>query len=215
LTHADRTGTIGAVRIETKGKNGWQRPQKTSGKRNGVNEQGHERGAPVSDHPHPRPVRRGLTAVLVVVGLAGIVFGVIGLLALSIVYGLPLLPLAAFFLAMLLPPLLLLTVLHPRVTVYENGLWIKPLLWRGCWVAWEAVERIEDHTLIQRGTTKERQQEHFGQLVVVDKGLTWPFLVVGIMAGLGRVRAFGISTHAHTGYQALRRTILRQVRSET
>jgi hypothetical protein len=180
-----------------------------------VNGKNYARGAVVSDHPHPRPALHSFTAILVAAGLAGNAFGVIGLLALSTGYRLPLLPLAAFFLAMLFPPLLLLTVLHPRVTVYENGLWIKPLLWRGCWVTWEAAARVEDHTLIQRGTSKERQHEHFGQLIVVDEGLTWPFLVVGIMAGLGRVRAFGISTHAHTGYQELRRAIMREVRPET
>jgi hypothetical protein len=183
-----------------------------------VETENRERGPLISDHPHPRPALRGLTAILAAAGLIGDVCGVIGLLVLSIGYGLALLPLAAFFLAMLLPPLLLLTALHPRVTVYEKGLWIKPLVWRGCWVEWDAVARIAEHTLIQRGVAKEHQREHFGQLIVVDAGLSWPFLVVGIMAGLGRVRAFGISTHSHVDYTELRGAIMRhrpQLRSET
>lgn len=176
-----------------------------------MDEQSHERGALVSDHPHPRPALRQITAGLAALGLAGNVFGVIGLLVLGAGYGLPMLALMAFFLAMLFPPLLLLTVLHPRITVYDNGLWIKPLLWHGCWVPWGAVVRVADHTLIQRGKTKERQTEHFGQLIVTSGGLTWPFLVVGIMGGLGRVRAFGISTHGHIEYHQLRDSILRHV----
>ena len=76
----------------------------------------------------------------------------IGLLALGIGYGLPLLPLMAFFLATLAAPLLLLTVLHPQVTVYPDGLWLKPLVWRGTWVPWAAIASIEDHTLIRAGS---------------------------------------------------------------
>jgi hypothetical protein len=161
------------------------------------------RGELISDHPSPRPWQRGLTAILVVVGLAGILVAVTGALALSLIYGLPLLPLMAVFLLALVPPLLLPTVLHPRVTVYERGLWIKPVLWSGCWVAWEDIARLTDHTLIRRGTTKRGQIEHFGRLIVVDRGLSLPFLMVGIMAGLGRVRAFGISTLGQRDYEPL------------
>ena len=165
------------------------------------------RGALISEHSHPRPILRWITAPLAALGLAGDILGVAGLLALGIGYRLPLLALMAFFLATLLFPLLLLTVLHPRVFVYERGLWIKPLLWPGCWIAWDGIARIADHTLIRRGKTKEREKEHFGQLIVVDQGLSPVFLVVGIMAGLGRVRAFGISTHSHMDYNTLRNAI--------
>jgi len=75
-------------------------------------------GARLSDHAHPRPVLRRITGWLVAAGLVGIGFGIVGLLALGIGYGLPLMPLAAFFLATLAVPLLLLSVLHPHITVY-------------------------------------------------------------------------------------------------
>jgi hypothetical protein len=171
-----------------------------------------ERGALISDHPHPRPALRGLTAILVMAGLFGDVAGVIGLLVMSVILRMPLLPLVAFFLATLCVPLILLAVLHPRVTVYERGLWIRPLIGRGSWVPWDAISRIAPHTLIQRGVTKEHQREHFGQLIVVEHGLAWPFLMVGVMAGLGRVRVFGISTHGQQDYATLHRTIKRYTR---
>ncbi|NLX09491.1 MAG: hypothetical protein GXY36_07525 [Chloroflexi bacterium] len=166
------------------------------------------RGTLLSDHPHPRPWQRQLTALLVLLALVGDIFGVIGLLALAAIYALPLLPLAAFFLAALLLPLLLLTVLHPRVTVYERGLWIKPLLWPGRWLPWDAVRRLEDHTLVRRGQTSRRAPVQDGRLIVAD-GLPAVFATVGILAGLGRARAFGISTYSHTGYEALLKTIQR------
>ncbi len=129
---------------------------------------------------------------------------------LGIGYGLPLLPLSAVFLAAMLVPLIQLAALHPRVTVYERGLWVKPMLWRGCWIAWDAVDRFEDHTLIRRGTTKAGQKPLRGELVVIKRGLSWPFAVVGLMAGLGwRTRVFGIAAHSHVDYPGLRSAIKR------
>ncbi len=122
----------------------------------------------------------------------------------------PLLPVMAVFLAILAAPLLLLTVLHPHIMVYERGLWIKPLLWRGCWIGWESVACIEDHTLIQRGKRTRWDKARDGHLIVVDEGLPRAFEIVGIMGGLGRERAFGIATHSHVDYKALLNAIQQQ-----
>jgi hypothetical protein len=160
------------------------------------------RGALISDHPYPRPALRQVTGWLVALGLIGDAFAVIGLL-------IPLLPLMAIIMAVLDAPLLLLTVLHPHITVYENGLWLKPLLWHGSWLPWEALSRMEDHTLIQRGQQTRRQTPREGRLIVVDRGLPRLYEIVGIMAGLGRVRAFGIASPAHQDYPALFNAIQR------
>jgi len=171
------------------------------------------RGALLSDHPHPRPALRRITAVLVALGIAGALAGIVGLLVLGFGYGLPLLVLSVPFLAALIVPLLQLAVLHPRVTVYERGVWLQPLLGRGVWIAWEDIARVADHTLIRRGQARSRDREHFGQLIVVERGLPPVFMVIGLMAGLGwRTRAFGISTHSHVEYEALRRAIVRGAR---
>jgi hypothetical protein len=168
------------------------------------------RGALISDHPHPRPALRQITAGLLALGLIGDAFGVVGLVVAGIGLGLPLLPLMAVFLAILAAPLVLLTVLHPRITVYECGLWVRPLLWRGCWIGWEAIARIEDHTLIQRSKRTRWEKTREGHLIVVDEGLPRAFEVVGIMGGLGRVRAFGIAMHSHVEYTALLNAIQRR-----
>lgn len=170
-------------------------------------------GALLSDHPHPRPALRRITAVLVALGIAGALLGMMGLLVLGFGYGLPLLVLSVPFLAALIVPLLQLAVLHPRVTVYERGVWLQPLLGHGVWIAWEDITRIAEHTLIRRGQARGRDREHFGQLIVVERGLPPVFMVVGLMAGLGwRTRAFGISTHSHVEYEALRQAIVRGAR---
>lgn len=170
-------------------------------------------GALISDHPHPRPLLRRLTALALAAGIGGAVLGIAGLLMLGVGYGLPLLLLSVPFLAALLVPLLQLAVMHPQVTVYEGGLWLRPMLGRAIWLAWDDIARLADHTLIRRGQPRPRDREHFGQLVVVERGLPPVFLTVGWMAGLGwRVRAFGISTHSHTDYETLRQAIARGVR---
>lgn len=164
-------------------------------------------GAMLSEHPHPRPALRRVTGWLVGAGLAGIGFGVAGLLALAIGYRLLLLPLAAVFLATLAAPLLLLSVLHPHVTVYERGLWLKPLLWPASWVPWDALTGLHDHTLIQRSSRTRWERAREGHLITVAGALPPVYLVVGWMAGLGNKRAFGIASHSHTGYSALRSAI--------
>ncbi len=168
------------------------------------------RGTMISDHPQPRPALRRLTAVALAVGIGGALLGIVGLLALGLGYGLPLLVLCVPFLATLLVPLVQLAVMHPQVTVYENGLWLRPMLGPGIWLPWDSLNRLTDHTLIRRGQARPRDREHFGQLIVVKRGLPPYFLAVGWLAGLGwRTRAFGISTHSHADYEALRRAIVR------
>jgi len=170
-------------------------------------------GALISDHPHPRPALRRITSILVMLGIAGDIAGVVGLLVLGIGYALPLLPLMAIFLAVLLVPLIQLAVMHPAITVYERGLWLQPMIGRGVWLPWDTVTRVEDHTLIHRGKSRDRDREYFGHLIVADQGLPWPFAAVGLMAGFGwRTRTFGISTHSHTDYNTLRSAIQRHKR---
>jgi hypothetical protein len=171
------------------------------------------RGALLSDHPHPHPVLRRITRGLVAAEIVADIAGVIGLLLLGVVYGLPLMPVIALFLAGMLIPLLQLAIMHPAITVYENGLWLQPMLTGGRWIPWEAVVVVADHTLIRRGTTKDRQREHFGQLIIVDDGLPRVYAVIGGLAGYGwRTRAFGISTHSHTDYKTLLNAIQKHKR---
>ncbi len=171
------------------------------------------RGPMISDHPHPRPALRRLTAAALAMGIGGALLGIAGLLVLGVGYGLPLLVLCVPFLAALLVPLVQLAVMHPQVTVYENGLWLRPMLGAGIWLPWDRLSCLTDHTLIRRGQPRPRDREHFGQLIIVERGLPPVFLAVGWMAGLGwRTRAFGISTHSHADYEALRRAIVRGIR---
>lgn len=170
-----------------------------------------ETGARLSDHPHPQPGLRRVTGWLIAAGLGGIALGAAGLLALAIGYRLPLLPLAAAFLGTLAAPLLLLSVLHPQITVFEQGLWLKPLLWRGSWLPWGALTGLHDHTLIQRDRRTRWERERNGYLITATGALPLVYAVVGLMAGLGARRAFGIAAHSHRDYPALLSAIRRHL----
>lgn len=165
-------------------------------------------GTLLSEHPHPRPLQRRITALLLAVGLAGSVFGIMGLIVIGFAFGLYLLPLMAVFLLILTLPLIQLAVMHPQIVVYEHGLSVTPLLWRTSWITWDAITRVENHTLIRRIETKSGQLERDGRLIIVASGLPWPYQIIGGMAGHGwRTRAFGIATHAHRDYPAILNTI--------
>lgn len=167
-------------------------------------------GEPLALHPHPQPRLRRISAVLIALGLVGAALGVLGLIALGVLYGLPLLVLAAGFLIVLALPLVQVAVMHPQIAVYAEGLWLQPLLGRGAWVPWAAIVRLADHTLIRRGTTRRGQRAQEGQLVIVEGALPWPYQLVAGMAGLGwRTRAFGIAAHAQRDYPALLNAIQR------
>ena len=163
-----------------------------------------ERGTLLSEHVHPRPRVRRMTAGLLALGLSGTALGTLGLLVVGVMYRMPLLLLAIPFFVVLSGPLVQLAVMHPHIRVYERGLWLKPLLWPPSWVDWGAIVGVEKHTLIRRGVQKTGQREHFGQLIVVKDGLPWPYRVVAGLAGLGWDKhAFGISTYGHTDYKTL------------
>src|SRR5690554_7296136 len=60
-------------------------------------------------------------------------------------------------------------------------------------------------------TTLFRSQAREGHLITVAGALPAVYAVVGWMAGLGNRRAFGIASHSHREYAALRRVIRQHV----
>ena len=166
-----------------------------------------ERGVRIAEHPAPYPARRRIAGWLAATGLILIAAGSLALLTGGIVWLLPLVALMGLILGGLSLPLLLATVLHPAITVYERGLWLQPLIWRGTWVPWDAITAIEPHTLIRRGEAARFAPAYEGDLIVVDGALPRVYAVVGVMAGLGRQRAFGIASHGQVEYPRLAATI--------
>ncbi|HVO41903.1 MAG TPA: hypothetical protein VMT34_04735 [Aggregatilineales bacterium] len=118
----------------------------------------------------------------------------------------------AFFSALLSVPLLLGTVIHPEIAVQEEGLYLKPLLWRRHdRVLWEHIAAIVPHPLLYddpaMGKTLHGRNYRVRRGVVIVLAHGTPVLplyrLVGSVAGLGLIPAFAISTTTLRDYDVL------------
>jgi len=164
----------------------------------------------LSEHRFPRPTIRRITARLVGLGLIVTITAIIGQLVLALVIG-PLLCGTAFFTAMLLIALLQRTVLHPEITVTDNGLRLQPILWQAQSVPWSALAGITDHPLVFNDDAmgrllygkRYRRREGLVVLVRPEAGLSPIYRLIGGLAGAGNTPAFAISSTTHTDYETL------------
>ncbi len=170
-----------------------------------------------SNHPHPHPLLRRVVGWIALAGIIGIVFGAIGLLIIGLIYGLPLMVLMIPFLLGMMIPLIILTAIHPEITVQDEGVHIKPLIWKSRLVAWEQLTALADHSLM-KPPPPSRQQKLTGrpvvkgQMILVEKGaLGWPFRVVGFAAGHGTTPVFAISSKTHRDYDQLYQALKRRI----
>ncbi|MCQ3930978.1 MAG: hypothetical protein DPW16_11010 [Chloroflexi bacterium] len=171
----------------------------------------------LSNHPHPHPVLRRMVGWLALAGMIGILFGAVGLLIAGLTYGLSLMILMIPFLLGMIFPLIILTALHPQITLQEEGVQIKPLVWKTRLVSWEQLTGLTDHSLMkpppparQQNLTKRPVTK--GQMILVEKGaLGWPFRIVGFAAGHGTTPVFAISSKTHRDYDQLLQTLKRRI----
>jgi hypothetical protein len=152
-------------------------------------------------------------------GLFGAAIGSVGLLVVSLAYGLPLMALMIPFLIGLCGPLLVLTSLHPGIVVEQDGLRLTPLVWKSSFVRWADLERLTEHTLLKppppqrRSAGKRRVEIQSGVMIIARRGaLPWHYRIVGLMAGSGFRPTFAIASHAHVGYEALYKELQRRMR---
>jgi hypothetical protein len=166
---------------------------------------------PLSIHGHPRPklyhfggrlVRIGIIALIVTIGLQiwlAFIWGVFG----RLFFG------TALFSAVLLLPLLLFTVLHPTISLYPDGLSLKPLLGRTSFLAWSQIGGWARHPLVFNNLASGRlmhgqsYKPRLGVILSVGDGLPVLYRLVGLFAGLGWQPAFALSSTSHRSYQQL------------
>jgi hypothetical protein len=146
---------------------------------------------------------------LALLGMIGIIFGAGGLLIIGLFYGLPCLILMIPFLLGMIFPLVVLTALHPGITANEEGLRLKPLIWKASELRWENLVALTDHSLIpapppDRQLRLRKKPAQVGYMIIVQRGaLGWPYRLVGVAAGHGLNPIFAISNKTHTNYEAL------------
>jgi hypothetical protein len=182
---------------------------------------GYPNSMPISSHPRLNPGRQRFAGCMARLGLLGAGLGVVGLLAVGIGYGLPLLILMIPFLIGLSVPLLTLTSLHPAITIEDGGLRLTPLVWKSSFVGWQDVERLTTHTLLKPAPPERYQRRrkgaavHSGHMLVARRGaLPWHYCVVGVMAGFGWRPVFAVSNQTHTEYEKLHRELRQRLSSQ-
>jgi len=167
------------------------------------------------DHPHPQRERLVQYGALTVTGL--MLLAIVLQLVLALL-GAPggLFVITALLTLLLALFILRLTVATPAVTVSEDGLEIRPLIWRSHFVAWEAVRAIKDYTLLPDegaetgrraivGRRKYRPAE--GKMLVIP-ALPRHYCITGVLAGEGFVPVIAVTNRTHTEYDKLVKKML-------
>ena len=172
----------------------------------------------ISNHPHPNAKMQRLIGWLAGLGLLGTVVGSVGLLILGFGYGLGLMVLMVPFLLGLSTPLFLITSLHPAITVKENGLRLKPLVFPASFLQWESIREMTPHTLVKPPAPSKLRRSSTQQgemLLVVPNSLPWHYRMVGWMAGHGFTPVFAISNRTHVDYELLRDTVKKHLKADS
>jgi hypothetical protein len=167
----------------------------------------------VSEHRYPRPLVRRLVSRLLAVTIALAVVSIAEVILALFVS--PLLCGIAFFTAILVIPLLQRSVLHPEITVTDDGLYVQPMIWRAQLVPWDCVAEIVAHPLVYNdeamGRVLHGKRYVPRQAVVVivksDAGVWLIYRLIGALAGAGNRPGFALSSTTHTSYDALIQTI--------
>lgn len=171
----------------------------------------------ISNHPHVYPSRRKIAGLFARLIMGFSLFAVVGFMLVAVFTRLPLFVLGIPFVLGLNIPMLLLTSLHPSVSVLEDGLMVEPLVWRGQFLAWSDIAYITNHHLLpppapERQILKSNRPPQEGLMVVAVSGkMAWHYRFVGLMAGEGLMPVFGVTNHTHEDYNTLRDTLKREL----
>lgn len=115
-------------------------------------------------------------------------------------------------------PLLFLSAATPPVTVSEQGLTLRPILWKPHFIAWDDIQAVKPYPILPSpdaevfrralvGRKKYRPAE--GIMLIVPK-LPFPYRAVGFFAGEGGQPVVAFTNRTHTHYDALARHITRR-----
>src|SRR5206468_3559283 len=100
-----------------------------------------------SRHHYPRPRVRRIITRLSVIAFAVAALAVLIQFGLALTVG-PLFCGTAVLTAILIIPLAMRTVLHPEISVYDDGLSLHPMIWPPQFIAWDALRGIVSHPLV-------------------------------------------------------------------
>lgn len=175
----------------------------------------------ISIHRHPRPLVRAFTRFAVAMGLSAALLVFLLQIVMAFTVG-SLFIGTAIFTVLLTIPLMLLSVLHPEVTITTTGVRLRPLLWQAQTVPWNMLSTLTDHPLIyedpviNRHLYGKRHRGREGKVIVMcrDAHVMWQYRLLGLVSGAGWTPAFGISSTTHTDYDQLLQTLMSRLEAQ-
>lgn len=167
-------------------------------------------------HKHPKPTIDRLSQIVSLVG-AVLLLAAIPILAVLVLLGAP----GGFLLALpllvgLSLPLLMRTAVSPTITVTEEGLALKPLIWRERVVAWDAITSVQvfpllpsvDEEVTRRVAVGRLNYRPAGGLMLVIPGLPPQYRIAGFFAGVASQPIIALTNRAHAEYDTLVEAVL-------
>ncbi|GAB4546050.1 MAG: hypothetical protein OHK0023_05250 [Anaerolineae bacterium] len=172
---------------------------------------------------HPIPAFRRASARLIALGLFLIAAALIGQLWLAITFNAIaiLICFSGLITLILAIPLLVQTVLHPEITLTDDSLILRPMLWRAERVPLTALVKMTRHPLLPDAAAysgfdrlmlgKHRQPQQGAAIILADANAVNPlYRIVGSLVNV-RGAAFAISTATHSDYADLKAELSRLI----
>lgn len=171
-----------------------------------------------SHHHHPK--RRLNTAIqygaLFITGLLTMAAPLLVLLAIFGPPGGSALVLAAILTLMLAAPVLMLTAYTPAVTVSEEAITLRPVIWRERVIPWAQVTAVKVYPLLPSQYEEVTRRVAVGRqnyrpadgVMLVIPGLPLQYHIVGFFAGERGKSAIALTNRAHTDYDTLLQAVL-------
>jgi hypothetical protein len=131
--------------------------------------------------------------------------------------GAPLFLLTAPISLLLLLPLAMYTSATPEITLTDQGLQIRPVLWRLQQVRWDQVSEVKDYTLLPDQDAEVTRRYAVGRknykpaegLMLVIPSLPLQYRATGFFAGEGFKPVIAVTNRSHTNYRYLAEQVKR------
>lgn len=168
-------------------------------------------------HIHPRPALDRLTQYIALALLLAVIAAAPLLTVIGLAAGMPpLLPILTGLILLLFAPfIVMLTTATPALSAAADGLRLRPRIWPGRLIPWEAIMAVKPYPLLPSADAevgrrylagRARYQPARGIMLVIPS-LPFYYRFTGFFAGQGWTPVIAITNRTHTDYDALVRRI--------
>lgn len=166
----------------------------------------------VYTYNHPKPMTYRFSQIVLGIASVLVVFsgGMLLIFGFIIPQGFLFIPMGIVTWLLLLP-LTLATSATPPITITEDGIELRPMLWSNMQVNWQDIVDVknypllpsEDSELLRKGMVGRKNYQVAGGMMLVVNKLPLNYRVVGFFAGEGFRPAIAFTNRSHENYAQL------------